>query len=288
MKDSTALGQKAHATPRFYHPSDPFDKGAGWYLVDQAKHPDALRLLFEQDPAPVYDLPYIHSPHREQAFDGPLIIQPTTPESEKWLHGWLTEGKALALYGPQLTLEAIRNHLVSLNNVEAPYGESLFRYADPATLGSLGNSLSPHQCLRILGPLTAIHGHYGGKNWSLARDEAHATLNEPDDLYSHPLVLTKENLAAVELYRQSLLAKSIAANQGLDVGIVYTWFQQLIALEARNEQALVEGAGLLAKQGYNKELSENELAMIRKHRQEACWSDTLDAIAALAHSQEGP
>lgn len=288
MKDSTALGLKAHATPRFYHPRDTFDKGTGWYLIDQAKQPDTLRLLFQQDTVPVYDLPYIHSPYREQAFDGPLIIQPTTPESEKWFHGWLTEGKALALYGPQLTLEAICNHLVSLNNVEAPYGESLFRYADPATFGSLGSSLSPHQCLRILGPLAAIHGHYGGKNWSLVRGEAHAALNEPDDLYSHPLVLTKENLAAVELYRQSLLAKSIAASHGLDDGIVYTWFQQLITLEARNEQALVEGAGLLAKQGYNQALSKNELAVIRKHRQEACWSDTLDAIAALAHSQEGP
>lgn len=288
MKDSTALSQAARDTTSFYHHSDLFVKGASGYLVDQAKHPQALRLLFEHDPVPVYDLPYIHSHYREQAFDGPLIIQPTTPESEKWLHGWLIEGKALALLGPQLTLEAIRNHLVSLNSIEAPYGKSLFRYADPATFGSLGNSLSPHQCARILGPMTAIHGHYGGKNWSLVREEMHVALNEPDELYSHPLVLTKENLAAVELYRQSLLAKSIAANHGLDNGIVYTWFQQLITLEARNEQALVEGAGLLAKQGYNRALSENELAAIRKHRQGACWSDTLDAIAALSHSQEGP
>ncbi|WP_139172932.1 DUF4123 domain-containing protein [Marinobacter sp. AC-23] len=94
MKDSTAQSQKAHTTTSFYYHSDPLEVGASWYLVDQAKHPEVLRLLFEHDPVPVYDLPYIHSQYREQAYDGPLIIQPSTHQSEEWLHSWLTEGKA--------------------------------------------------------------------------------------------------------------------------------------------------------------------------------------------------
>lgn len=96
MKDSTALSQKAHATTSFYHHKTPSNADAGWYLVDQAKHPEVLRLLFEHDPAPIYDLPYMHSEYREQAYDGPLTIQPTTSQSENWLRNWLAEGWALA------------------------------------------------------------------------------------------------------------------------------------------------------------------------------------------------
>jgi len=162
MTDSTALSQKAHTTTSFYQHADPSSEDACGYLVDQAKHPEVLRLLFEHDPVPIYDLPYIYSEYREQAFDGPLIIQPTTAQSEEWLHRWMTEGKALALHGQALKLEEIREHFVSLNTVRTPNGDSLFRYADSATLGSLGASLSPHQRLRILGPLTAIHGCYAG------------------------------------------------------------------------------------------------------------------------------
>lgn len=287
MKDSTAQSQKAHTTTSFYYHSDPLEVGASWYLVDQAKHPEVLRLLFEHDPVPVYDLPYIHSQYREQAYDGPLIIQPSTHQSEEWLHSWLTEGKALAMHGPRLTLEDIRNHLVSLNTVSAPHGDSLFRYADPATFGSLGASLSPHQCLRVLGPLTAIHGHYGGANWSLVKNEAEPISDGLVELCSQPFVLTKENLAAVERYRQSLLAKSVAKSNGLDGGVVSSWFQQLITLGALNEQALAEGAGLLTRQGFTRALSEGELAAVRKIRQEANWSDTLEALATLAHSQDG-
>lgn len=170
MKDSTALSQKAHTTSSFYHHAAPSSEDACGYLVDQAKHPEALRLLFEHDPVPIYDLPYIYSEYREQAFEGPLIIQPTTAQGEEWLHGWMTEGKALALSGQALTLEDVRNHFVSLNTVRTPNGDSLFRYADSATLGNLGTSLSHHQRLRILGPLTAIHGCYAGANWTLTKE----------------------------------------------------------------------------------------------------------------------
>ncbi|SOB77637.1 hypothetical protein SAMN04488490_3461 [Marinobacter sp. LV10R510-11A] len=85
MTDSTALSQKAHTTTSFYQHADPSSEEACGYLVDQAKHPEVLRLLFEHDPVPIYDLPYIYSEYREQAFDGPLIIQPTTAQSEEWL-----------------------------------------------------------------------------------------------------------------------------------------------------------------------------------------------------------
>ena len=287
MKDSTALSQKAHATTSFYHHKTPSNADAGWYLVDQAKHPEVLRLLFEHDPAPIYDLPYIHSEYREQAHDGPLIILPTTSQSENWLRNWLAEGRALALHGPLLTLEDIRDHFVSLNTVSAPHGDSLFRYADPATFGSLGASLSPYQRLRVLGPLTAIHGHYAGANWSLVTSKAQAVSNESDELCSQPLVLTKENLAAVERYRRHLLAKSLAQGNGLAEDVVSSWFQQLITLSAPNEQALVEGAGLLVTQGFTRALSEDELTTVRKTGQGAYWSDTLEALATLTPSQEG-
>ena len=74
MKDSTALSQKAHTTTSFYQHAAPSSEDARGYLVDQAKHPDVLRLLFEHDPVPIYDLPYIYSEYREQAFDGPSIL----------------------------------------------------------------------------------------------------------------------------------------------------------------------------------------------------------------------
>ncbi|WP_161494482.1 DUF4123 domain-containing protein [Marinobacter salexigens] len=287
MKDSTAQSRKAHETTSFYHHSGSFDADANWYLIDQAKHSEALRLLFEQDPVPVYDLPYIHSQYREQAFDGPLITQPVTHQSEHWLQGWLAEGKALAIHGPQLTLEDIRNHLVSLNTVSGPHGDSLFRYSDPATLGSLGASLSPHQRLRVLGPLTAIKGHYGSANWSLVKNETRAASSGLADTVSQPLVLTKENLAAVEHCRQNLLVKSLAQGNGLEDGVVSSWFQQLITLGAPNEQALVEGAELLIRQGFTRVLNQDELATVRKTRQGAHWSGTLEALSTLAHLQEG-
>ncbi|MFC7296256.1 DUF4123 domain-containing protein [Marinobacter aromaticivorans] len=287
MTDITALSREAHRTTSFFHHTDPFKADASWYLVDQARHPEALRLLFEHDPAPVYELPYIHSEYRGHAYSGPLLIQPVTRQSEEWLHSWLTEGKALALYGPPLAPEAICNHLVGLNTIRAIYGDSLFRYADPATLGSLGASLSLHQRLRVLGPLTAIHGHYGGTNWSLVNSEGPVPSNGSDEQLKTPLVLTQENLAAMEHYRQNVLAESLARSNGLADEVVSFWFQQLITLGAPNEQALAEGVELLAKQGFTGVLSEDGLATVRKTRQGANWSDTLEALAALAHSQEG-
>ena len=209
------MSLEAQTTTSFYPHADPINAGACWYLVDQAKHPGVLRLLFEHDPAPIYDLPYIHSQYREQAFDGPLIIKPTTSQSEKWLHNWRAEAKALALQGSLLTLEEIRDHLISLNTVRTPYGDSLFRYSDTATFGSLGASLSHHQRLRVLGPLIAIHGGYAGANWSLGKDHPPA---HPDELPKQnplPLELTQENLASVEVYRQNLLATALEDNREL-------------------------------------------------------------------------
>ena len=295
MTDSTALSQKAHTTTSFYQHADPSSEDACGYLVDQAKHPEVLRLLFEHDPVPIYDLPYIYSEYREQAFDGPLIIQPTTAQSEEWLHRWMTEGKALALHGQTLALEEIREHFVSLNTVRTPNGDSLFRYADSATLGSLGASLSPHQRLRILGPLTAIHGRYAGANWALTKEQSSALQDELKKQPPLPLELTQENLSCVEAHRRHLLAKALAEGNGendgeangLEAQTVSYWFQQLETLGAPNEQGLVEGAGLLITQGFTRVLSDDELATIRKTRQGAYWSDTLKVLATLSHSQDG-
>lgn len=287
MKDSTALSQEAHTATSFCQHATPPSDYACWYLIDQAKHSDVLRRLFEHDPVPIYDLPYIRSAYREQACDGPLIVQPTTARSNDWLHGWASEGKALALYGQSLTLDDICDHFVSLNTVCTPSGDSLFRYADTATLGSLGTSLSPHQRLRILGPLTAIHGCYAGTRWALTRERPFVN---PDDFRKQSpqaLELAQENILSVEAYRQHLLASALADSHGLEPHTVSGWFRQLETLGAPSEQGLVEAASLLITQGRTTELSENELANVRAARQGTSWSDTLEALITLNHSQEG-
>src|SRR5690554_5047902 len=78
------------------------------------------------------------------------------------------EGKALALYGSNLSLDSISQHLVTLNKVMTPYGESLFRYADSASLGTLGASLtasrgSKYSALlrRFMAVITIPSGHFG-------------------------------------------------------------------------------------------------------------------------------
>jgi hypothetical protein len=287
MKDATKPSHEAPATTSFYHHPEPFSTGACYYLVDQAKHSDVLRLLFDYDPSPVYDLPYIHSQYREQALDGPVVIKPTTNQSEKWLNNWLAEAKALALHGPLLTLEEIRDHLISLNTVRTPHGDSLFRYSDTATLGSLGASLTHHQRLRILGPLTAIHGCYTGTRWSLSKSWPSSRPNESTTQNPLPLEVTQKNLASVEVYRRDLLSRGLADNNKVGAKTVACWFQQLTTFGAPSEQGLVEGAGLLIAQGFTSALSETELATVRKTRQGACWSDALDALAILTHSQDG-
>lgn len=291
MKDSTALGHKARITTSFYHHADAFSTAASaaacWYLVDQAKHSDVLRVLFEHDTVPVYDLPYIHSQFHKQAFDGPLLIKPSTSQSEKWLHNWMAEAKSLALQGPLLTLEDIRNHLISLNTIHTPHGDSLFRYSDTATFGSLGASLSHHQRLRVLGPLTAIHGCYAGTHWSLKKDQPSERPHDSTGQNPLPLELTQENLASVEAYRCNLLVRGLSNNNNIDAQTVSDWFQQLKTLGAPSEQGLVEGAGLFIAQGFTHALSETDLATIHKVRQGACWSDTLDALATLMQLQEG-
>ena len=295
MKDSTALGHEARTTTSFYHHADAFNTAASttasaavcWYLVDQAKHPDVLRVLFEHDPVPVYDLLYIHSQFRKQAFDGPLLIKPTTSQSEKWLHNWMAEAKALALQGPLLTLKDMRNHLISLNTVRTPHGDSLFRYSDTTTFGSLGASLSHHQRLRVLGPLTAIHGCYAGTNWLLKKNQPSAGPHDSTGQNPLPLELTQENLASVEAYRCNLLAKCLANNNNIDTQTVSDWFQQLKTLGAPSEQGLVEGVEVFIAKGFTRALSETDLATIHKARQEACWSGTLDALATLTQLQEG-
>ncbi|WP_187298718.1 DUF4123 domain-containing protein [Marinobacter sp. F3R11] len=287
MKDFPAVSPEAQTPIVFHHHSNSPGEDTCGYLIDQAKHPDTLRRLFEHDPIPVYDLPYIHSEYREQACDGPVIIQPTTAWSEKWLQDWVTEGKALAVHGKTLALEEIRDHFVSLNTVSTPNGDSLFRYADPAALGSLAESLSPHQRERILGPLTAIRGHYAGTSWTLTREQPSVPQDKLQKQRNLPLELTQENLLSVEAYRRNLLAEALANNNGLDAHTVFSWFRQLEALGAPSEQGLVEGSELLISRGFTQALSDEELTTIRTARQGDCWSDTLDAIATLSDSQEG-
>ncbi len=149
MKDHESTGQIAPA--RFCQNPSPPPYQAGWFLVDQAKCPDALKTLFETEQRPQYDLPYLYSGFNEQAYHGPLLIEPVEEACRDWLERWLADGKALALYGQNLSIETVRDHWVSLNWINTPTGEGFFRYADPASFAGVGLSLSLHQCQRLLG-----------------------------------------------------------------------------------------------------------------------------------------
>lgn len=286
MKDSSATGPHARTTPAFAYHSDDMANVARWYLVDQAAHPSALRLLFEHETVPQYDLPYIHSAYRDQAFNGPLLVEPVTESGKQWLREWTAEGKALALSGSAITLADISNHFIGLNTVGTPYGLNIFRYQDPLTIASLGASLSAQQSARILGPLSAICGHHGGSHWSLTADWRQKPRTITTESQPQPLMLTKDNLAGAQAYRCQALAQSLADSNGLSHEIVCSWFQQLKYLGAPSEQGLVEAAGLLLQNGFIRQLSTAELTKLQKTGQ-GVWSNTLEALAKLQHSQDG-
>jgi len=260
----------------------PTDTPCG-YLVDLAKYPEAPRLLFERDPVPVYDMPWIYTQSQEEAYAGPKLIIPQLGACAEWLWTSYQEGKALALYGKDLTLENISQHLVTLNAVMTPFGESLFRYADSASLGTLGASLTAYQRQRILGPLTAIHGYYGGDFWALryiAGDTEY-----PRAETTGPLTLTRDNLAVAEEARKGRLIHAFAHSNGYPEPLVRQWCRQLEELGAPSEQGLVEGMEVLAHARCSEPLTDTELSAARKGSD--AWSGRLESLARIT-SREGP
>lgn len=253
------------------------------YLVDLAKYPEALRLLFERDPSPVYDMPWIYTQSREEALAGPILVMPERDVCEEWLLASYQQGKALALYGRDLTLKTINQHLITLNKVVTPFGESLFRYADSASLGTLGASLTAFQRKRILGPLTAIHGHYGDTFWALQShtDSGQSAMTST----TGPLTLTRDNLAAAEAIRKNRLIGAFAASNDYPEALVKQWCRQLEELGAPNEQGLVEGMEVLARAGFRQPLADTELGTASKSSD--VWSGRLEALAQIT-PQEGP
>lgn len=284
MKDSTAGCADTPILSEFRTQDIAPEFTASFYLVDQAKEPEALKRLFELDPQPVYDLPYLYSGDRDAAFAGPLLIEPDTDTARTWLQQWTLEGRALALAGTGLQLQDVRDHLVTLTRIRTPHGEALFRYADPLSLASVGASLTACQRLRILGPLSGIHGYCGGRHWALARAEA-AGSAMAGELFQKPLELSRENFDVVEAFRQDLLASALAENTaGLEPQMVKGWFRQLRALGAPSEQGLMEAASLLIRAGRSDLLQAGELARLRAAGE--LWSDRLEALAALETPQE--
>ncbi|HCW90648.1 MAG TPA: hypothetical protein DHU56_11470 [Marinobacter sp.] len=252
------------------------------YLVDLAKYPDAPRLLFERDPAPVYDMPWIYTQTQEEAFGGPKLIIPQGDACADWLWSSYRAGRALALYGNDLTLKSISQHLVTLNKVITPFGESLFRYADSASLGTLGASLTAPQRQRILGPLNAIHGYYGDHFWVLSYITGNAGCAEPDT--TEPLALTRDNLAAAESVRKEWLIRAFADSNDYPQPLVTKWCSQLETLGARSEQDLMEGMQVLADAGFEQPLTDMELSTVDKSSE--AWSDRLELLAQIT-PQEG-
>lgn len=286
MKDHVAQGLEAPACASFLVDREPPRTDAPWYLIDLAKCPDALRRLFEAEPIPRYDLPYLHSGHREQAYHGPLLVEPSMDDGHRWLRRWLLEGKALALYGQACLMEEVRDHFASLNWIHTLDGEGFLRYADPVTFASFGDSLSRQQCQRLLGPLSAIHGFYAESHWALIKGYPEEGTSLPNELARAPFELTRENLAAITVFRQKLLAAALADSHGLHQEVVTGWFEQLAQLGAPSEQGLVEGAELLIQAPRTGLLSDDELASLR--RQGGSWADTLEALVKLQSLQEGP
>lgn len=253
------------------------------YLVDLAKYPEALRLLFERDPSPVYDMPWICTQTREEAFAGPLLVKPEGETCEEWLWTSYQEGKALVLYGRDLTLKAISQHLVTLNKVVTPFGESLFRYADSASLGTLGASLTALQRKRFLGPLTAIHGRYDDTFWAL---QSHTDSDQSaTTATTEPLALTRDNLAAAEAIRKNRLIGDFVASNDYPEALVKQWCRQIEELGAPNEQGLVEGIEVLAHAGFDRPMTGTELSAARNSSD--TWSDRLELLAQMT-PQEGP
>lgn len=285
MAESTLPGQEAEAGTLFMAGAEHPGTGSAWYLVDLAAQPDALRLLFTHDPAPRYDLPYIKGEPREVALLGPLLIEPLSADCRHWLEQWLLAGRALGLEGAGVTFRDLREHLVSLNYIRLFYGDSLFRYAEPLSLRALGSSLIPGQRRRLLGPLSAIRGRYAGENWVLMRQPSAVPARMATDHPQPLLELTRDNLEAIERFRQRLLANRLGRSGNLEPQLVEHWFRQLESLGARCERALVEGCRILIREGFNDVLDGQCLARVRRAGE--AWSDRLEALARLTDSQEG-
>ncbi|MAA66583.1 MAG: hypothetical protein CL581_17640 [Alteromonadaceae bacterium] len=257
-----------------------------WYLVDLAKEPEALRALFTHDAAPVYDLIYLPKRDREMALNGPLLIEPVSDTCHDWLREWTERGRALALEGRAITLQAVRAHLVSLNQAETPYGPSLFRFADPVVLGGLGGSLTEAQCGRLLGPLNRIEGVYREMPWQLHRPEAAALapqFESSDNVSKGRFTLTKQNIEYVEKEREQRLAKALAVHYGLELPVINAWFRHLKLLGAPSEQSLAEGAQTLSQRGFNAPLEESTLLALTRANHK--WPEALDALAELEPPQ---
>ncbi|HET8848606.1 MAG TPA: DUF4123 domain-containing protein [Marinobacter sp.] len=283
MKDHEPTGRITRV--RFcQNPSHP-PYQADWFLVDQAKCPDALKTLFETEQRPQYDLPYLYSGFSEQAYHGPLLIEPVGEGCRAWLERWLAKGKALALYGRNLSVETVRDHWVSLNWITTPTGEGFFRYADPASFAGVGPSLSPHQCQRLLGPHTAIEGCHAGVRWSLERYDSD---NSVTSVGADPgtFQFTSNNVAAIEAYRRRLLAHSLAEQHQLPPQLLEDWFSQLTSLGASTEKALVEASELLITAGCTALIGDQLKETLRCAGD--AWSDRIEALADMDDLQEGP
>ncbi|ONF42297.1 hypothetical protein BTO32_16020 [Marinobacter lutaoensis] len=270
----------AEGTEFRYTTERPADTPCG-FLLDLAAYPDALRLLFANDPAPVYDMPWMYTRSPEEASAGPVLILPEREACREWLWASHRAGKALALYGHKLTLKTLCQHWVTLNTVNTPFGPSLFRYGDPASLGTLGPSLTALQRHRILGPLTAIDGHYGDP-FRLLRHRLPAG-DVPQPVETEPLTLTQNNLVATERFRKERLIRAFAETHGVPEALVQRWCQQLETLGAPSEQGLLEGMEVLNQSGRGRLLSDEEVSIVRNSS--GAWSGRLETLAHMTHRE---
>jgi hypothetical protein len=271
-----------NATSAFQRPADLlFAARPDWYLIDLAKQPEALRELFTCDPAPQYDLPYLPGHDRDLALNGPLLAAPISQKCRDWLSGWVNDGRALALEGANLSRKMVCDHLASLNYADTPYGNALFRYADPTILGSFGNSLTALQRIRLLGPLSGISGFYGDHTWRLYKSDASTEPrnDSPETKKKSPFTLTHQNFEYIEQEREQRLGEALAGRYDITRQAVSTWFSQLKRLGAHSEQNLVEGSRILAQRGFTASIDELTLQTLLRTNQN--WPNTLEALAGL-------
>lgn len=254
---------------------------AHWYLIDVAAQPDTLKTLYCVDPDPEFALPYIGSRFHDVALHGPVLIRPLSVQAQAWLKQMGSQGQAIALYGDGLATVDVSNHLATLNQADGPYGLQQFRYASPWVIGSIGLSLTDAQRLSLLGPLHAMHGQSDGKIWSLTRECLPSTGET-----TVPFRLTIDNLQNHARLRRQVLAESLAEFHDRDPALIKTWFDQLQALGAPSEQALVEATHLLVRQALGEPLGGGQMNHLQQHHEN--WPARLDAIATLTtHAEEG-
>ncbi|WP_082140270.1 DUF4123 domain-containing protein [Halomonas sp. PR-M31] len=218
------------------------------FLVDLSLHKEALRRIFEIEPAPRYQLLYLQTDQHEQANVGPLLIDPCSPVAHRHYKEWVQQGLAIELQGQQ-RFESVAEHLKTLTMVErerAPL--ALFRYADPRLYAGLESTLNVHDLRRLLGPNDRMRSVVSGQTWTLQQDSMEADSYTPA---SAPFRLTRDHLQGIDEWRSQTMLQALAEHYALPVEHIIGWYREIRTKSHNNEQACLEHCHRLARNARN-------------------------------------